>query len=92
MLSRQFVRENPEEVRRALETKGLLTPAYVYDEIGAYTEMVSEKAGLTPAAVDELIELLFERIDVVPLPVVLESLHGSCGTPTPTTRSTWRPR
>ena len=53
----------------------LLTPAYVYDEIGAYTEMVSEKAGLSPAAVEELIELLFERIDVVPRPVVLESLQ-----------------
>ena len=54
---------------------GLLTPAYVYDEIGAYTEMVSEKAGLSPSAVEELIELLFERIDVVPRPVVLESLQ-----------------
>ena len=54
---------------------GLLTPAYVHDEIGTYTEMVSEKSGLSPAAVDELIELLFERIDVVPRPVVLESLQ-----------------
>ena len=54
---------------------GLLTPAYVHDEIETYTEMVSEKAGLSPAAVDELIELLFERIDVVPRPVVLESLQ-----------------
>ena len=54
---------------------GLLTPAYVYDEVGAYTEMVSEKAGLSPAAVEELMELLFERIDLVPRPVVLESLQ-----------------
>ena len=54
---------------------GLLTPAYVYDEIRAHTEMVSEKSGLTPAAVEELIELLFERIDIVPRPVVLESLQ-----------------
>ena len=37
--------------------------------------MVSEKAGLTPAAVEELIELLFERIDVVPRPVVFECLQ-----------------
>ena len=53
----------------------LLTPAYVHDEIGKYTEMVSEKAGLSPSAVEELIELLFERIDVVPRPVVLDSLQ-----------------
>ena len=53
----------------------LLTPAYVHDEIGKYTEMVSEKSGLSPAEVDELIEMLFKRIDVVPRPVVLESLQ-----------------
>jgi predicted nucleic acid-binding protein len=54
---------------------GLFTPAYVHDEIETYTEIVSEKAGFSQAAVDELIELLFERIDVVPRPVVLESLQ-----------------
>jgi predicted nucleic acid-binding protein len=53
----------------------LLTPAYVHDEIGKYTEMVSEKSGLSPAEVEELIEILFKRIDVVPRPVVLESLQ-----------------
>jgi Predicted nucleotide-binding protein len=37
--------------------------------------MVSEKSNLTPAEVEELIELLFKRIDVVPRPVVLESLQ-----------------
>jgi len=53
----------------------LLTPAYVHDEIGKYTEMVSEKSGLSPAEVEELIEMLFKRIDVVSRPVVLESLQ-----------------
>ena len=53
----------------------LLTPAYVHDEIGKYTEMVSEKSGLSPTEVEELIEILFKRIDVVPRPVVLESLQ-----------------
>jgi len=53
----------------------LLTPAYVHDEIGKYTEMVSEKSGLSTAEVEELIEMLFKRIHVVPRPVVLESLQ-----------------
>ena len=53
----------------------LLTPAYVHDEVGKYTEMVSEKSGLPPAEVEELIEMLFKRIDVVSRPVVLESLQ-----------------
>ena len=53
----------------------LLTPAYVHDEIGKYTEMVSEKSGLPPTEVEELIEMLFKRIDVVSRPVVLESLQ-----------------
>jgi len=53
----------------------LLTPAYVHDEIGKYTEMVSEKSGLPPAEVEELIEMLFKRIHVVSRPVVLESLQ-----------------
>ena len=52
-----------------------LTPAYVHDEIGTYTEMVSEKSGLSSAEVEELIKILFKRIDVVPRPVVLESLR-----------------
>ena len=52
-----------------------LTPAYVHDEIGTYTGMVSEKSGLSSAEVEELIEILFKRIDVVPRPVVLKSLQ-----------------
>jgi hypothetical protein len=74
---------------------GLLTPAYVYDEVGAYTEMVSEKAGLSPAAVEELMSCCSSgstscraRWSSSPS----RRPHGSCGTPTPTTRSTWRPR
>lgn len=55
----------------------LLTPAYVHDEIGKYTEMVSEKSGLSPAEVEELVEMLFKRIHVVPRPVVLESLQAA---------------
>jgi|AntRauMinimDraft_3_1070383.scaffolds.fasta_scaffold03070_3 predicted nucleic acid-binding protein len=53
----------------------LLTPAYVHDEIGKYTEMVSEKSGLTPVEVDDLIEILFKRIDIVPRSEVLDSLQ-----------------
>jgi predicted nucleic acid-binding protein len=53
----------------------LLTPAYVHDEIWKYTEMVSEKSGYSPAEVEDLIEILFKRIDVVPRSVVLESLQ-----------------
>jgi len=52
-----------------------LTPAYVHDEIGKYTGMVSEKSGLTQAEVDDLIEILFKRIDVVPRSEVLGSLQ-----------------
>ena len=52
-----------------------LTPAYVHDEIETYTEMVSEKSGLSSAEVEELIKILFKRIDVVPRSVVLESLQ-----------------
>jgi predicted nucleic acid-binding protein len=53
----------------------LLTPAYVHDEIGKYTEMVAEKSGLSPAEVEDLIEILFKRIDVVPRSEVLTSLQ-----------------
>jgi predicted nucleic acid-binding protein len=37
--------------------------------------MVSEKSGLSPAEVEDLIGILFKRIDVVPRSVVLESLQ-----------------
>ena len=53
----------------------LLTPVYVHDEIENYTDMVSEKAGLTPAEVEDLIEILFKRIEVVPRSEVLGSLQ-----------------
>lgn len=55
--------------------KDLLTPAYVHDEIGNYTDLVVEKSGLTPAAVEDLIEILFKRIEVVPRSEVLVSLQ-----------------
>ena len=53
----------------------LLTPAYVHDEIENYTDMVSEKAGLTLVEVGDLIEILFKRIEVVPRSEVLNSLQ-----------------
>jgi len=53
----------------------LLTPAYVHDEIGKYTGMVSEKSGLAQTEVEDLIEILFKRIDVVPRSEVLGSLQ-----------------
>lgn len=53
----------------------LLTPAYVHAEIGKYTEMVAEKSGLSLAEVEDLIEILFKRIDIVPRSEVFESLQ-----------------
>lgn len=53
----------------------LLTPAYVYEEIDKYTDLVVEKSGLSPAEVEDLIEILFKRIEVVPRSEVLVSLQ-----------------
>ena len=69
----------------------LLTPAYIHDEIENYTDMVSEKAGLTPVEVEDLVEILFKRIEVVSRSEVLNSSRRppeSCGMSTMTTRST----
>lgn len=53
----------------------LLTPAYVHDEIENDIDLVVEKSELTPAAVEDLIEILFTRIEVVPRTAVLDSLQ-----------------
>ncbi|AKH97341.1 PIN domain-containing protein [Halanaeroarchaeum sulfurireducens] len=44
----------------------LLTPAYVYDEIENYEELIVEKSGMEPGRVAQFIELLFQYIEVVP--------------------------
>jgi predicted nucleic acid-binding protein len=44
----------------------LLTPAFVYDEIENYEELVVEKSGMEPDRVAQFIDLLFQYIEVVP--------------------------
>jgi predicted nucleic acid-binding protein len=44
----------------------LLTPAFVYDEIENYEELIVEKSGMEPDRVAQFIDLLFEYIEVVP--------------------------
>jgi len=44
----------------------LLTPAFVYDEIESYEDLISEKSGMNPNRVAQFIDLLFQYIDVVP--------------------------
>lgn len=53
----------------------LLTPAYVHEEIGKYTGLVVEKSGLEVDDVEELIQTLFKRIDIVPRAEILGSLQ-----------------
>ena len=44
----------------------LLTPAFVYDEIENYEELIVEKSGMEPDRVEQFIDLLFQYIEVVP--------------------------
>ena len=44
----------------------LLTPAFVYDEIENYEELIVEKSGMEPSRVAQFIDLLFQYIEVVP--------------------------
>jgi predicted nucleic acid-binding protein len=44
----------------------LLTPAFVYDEIENYEDLVVEKSGMEPDRVAKFIDLLFQYIEVVP--------------------------
>lgn len=52
----------------------LLAPIDVYDELEKYQEMAFEKSGLTVTEVEDFIESLFKRIDVVPRTRFLNSL------------------
>jgi len=45
---------------------GLLTPAFVHDEIENYQDLIVEKSGMSPDRVVQFIELIFQYIDVVP--------------------------
>ena len=44
----------------------LQTPAFVYDEIENYEELIVEKSGMNPDRVAQFIDLLFQYIAVVP--------------------------
>lgn len=44
----------------------LLTPAFVYDEIENYEDLIVEKSGMELGRVTQFIDLLFQYIDVVP--------------------------
>ncbi|WP_254533387.1 PIN domain-containing protein [Natrinema gelatinilyticum] len=44
----------------------LLTPAFVYDEIENYEELIVDKSGMKPDRVAQFIDLLFQYIEVVP--------------------------
>jgi predicted nucleic acid-binding protein len=45
----------------------LLTPAFVYDEIENYEELIVEKSGMGPDRVAQFVDLLFQYIEVVPV-------------------------
>ena len=44
----------------------LLTPAFVYDEIENYEDLIVEKSGMEPDRVTQFVDLLFQYIEVVP--------------------------
>ncbi len=44
----------------------LLTPAFVYDEVENYEELIVQKSGMDSERVTQFIDLLFQYIDVVP--------------------------
>jgi len=44
----------------------LLTPAFVYDEVENYEELIVKKSGMEPDRVTQFIDLLFQYIEVVP--------------------------
>jgi predicted nucleic acid-binding protein len=44
----------------------LLIPAFVYDEIENYEELIVEKSGMEPNRVTQFIDRLFQYIEVVP--------------------------
>jgi predicted nucleic acid-binding protein len=44
----------------------LLTPMFVYDELGNHEELIVEKSGMEPDRVMQFVDLLFQYIEVVP--------------------------
>ena len=44
----------------------LLTPAFVYDEVENYEDLIVDKSGMEPDRVAQFIDLLFQYIEVVP--------------------------
>jgi predicted nucleic acid-binding protein len=43
----------------------LLTPAFVYDEVENYEDLIVEKSGMEPDRVGQFMDLLFQYIEVV---------------------------
>ena len=44
----------------------LLTPAFVYDEIENYEDLIVEKSGMDVDRVEQFIDLLFQYVEIVP--------------------------
>jgi predicted nucleic acid-binding protein len=44
----------------------LLTPEFVHDEIANYSALITEKSGMSPARVEQFVDLLFQYIETVP--------------------------
>ena len=60
----------------------LLTPAFVYDEIETYEDLIVEKSGMNPTRVERLVEILFQYVDVVPVTDfhhAIETADGAIG-------------
>ena len=55
----------------------LLTPAFVYDEIENYEDLIVEKSGMNPNRVAQFIDLLFQYIDVVPASEFYPSIESA---------------
>lgn len=53
----------------------LLTPALIHDEIGRHEELILEKSGLSVAQLNQISELLFNYIEIVPTREFLSSIE-----------------
>ena len=49
----------------------------VRDEIERYEDLIAEKSGLTPARVDQFLDLLFQYIETVPVQSFHESIPAA---------------
>jgi len=65
VISALIADSKPRELIVTLEPD-LFTPEFVHDEIENYEELIVEKSGMTLDRVAQFIDLLFQRIEVVP--------------------------